>query len=345
MTAMRHSASRFRSRGFSMVELMVSVTISLLILTAIAALYSTMSNSNQALANASQQLLNGSYAAQFLSDDLRHAGYFGGAYTPSTGIPATLPDPCVTNNVATMRAALELPVQGYDGPANPPVSCIPASDFIPGTDVLVVRRASTTVTAPANLNASDLYMQNNNDWTDALNPVLGAGAVANFPLFNKDGVTPADIRKYYVRIYFVSPCNVYATGLTGCTAEADGGRPVPTLKMLELGVASGGALGMSSFALAQGVENLQVDYGIDSSGTGAAQTFVGIPASMNDWMNVMEIKLNLLVRNPKATQGYVDAKTYTLGLDTSVTPGGAFKRHIFTQHVRLTNQAATRETP
>ena len=329
--------------GFSLVELMVSIAVGLIVLAAVTAVFGSMSRSNQALANTSQQIQNGSYAAQFLSDDLRHAGYYGGAYNLAAAPPAALPDPGVTNNAATRRAALALPVQGYDAPAAPPVACILASDFVPGTDVLVVRRVSTVVTPPASLNAQDVYVQNDNDWTDANNPVLNSGLAANFPLLNKDGVTPADIRKYYVRIYYVSPCNVYAPGANACTPAADAGTPVPTLKMLELQAAAGGPT-LTSVALAQGVENLQVDYGIDTGG-GMAQNFVSIPASMADWTNVVEIKLTMLVRNPQATVNYVDTKTYTLGSVTVVTPGGPFKRHVFTQHVRLTNVAQTREQP
>jgi type IV pilus assembly protein PilW len=332
-----------RALGFSLVELMVSIAVGLIVLAAVTAVFSSMSRSNLALANTSQQIQNGSYAAQFLSDDLRHAGYYGGVYNPAAPL-AALPDPCVTNNVATLRAALALPVQGYDAPAAPPVACIPASDFVPGTDVLVVRRVSTVLTLPASLSAQDVYVQNNNDWTDANNPVLNNGLAANFPLLNKDGVTAADIRKYYVRIYYVSPCNVYAPGANACTAAADAGNPVPTLKMLELQASAGGPT-LTSVAIAQGVENLQIDYGIDATGEGLAQNFVSIPASMADWTNVVELKLSMLVRNPQATLNYADAKTYTLGSVTVVTPGGPFKRHVFTQQVRLTNVAETRETP
>jgi len=332
------------SRGFSLIEFMVAIALGLVVLAVVIALYTNLTRSNAALTNASQELQNGSYGVQFLSDDLRHAGYYGGAYSAGSPV-AALPDPCETANVGALRAGLVLPVQGYDAPAAAPIACIPASDFVPGTDVLVVRRASTVVTAPANLNGQDVYLQNNNDWTDANNPALNVGLAPNFPLLNKDGVTPAEIRKYYVRIYFVSPCHLYAPGTTACTASADGGRPVPTLKMLELDPGAGGGAAMSSIALAEGVENLQLDYGIDSTGQGYAQNFVTTPATISDWSNVTEIKLNLLVRNPQPTPGYVDTKAYSLGLAGSLIPGGAFKRHVFTEHVRLNNVAEAREAP
>jgi type IV pilus assembly protein PilW len=323
---------------------MVAMAVGLVLLGAIISLYTTMTRSNAALANASQELQNGSYAVKFLADDLRHAGFYGGAYSATLGALIALPDPCETADVGSLRNALALPVQGYDSSVAVPVNCIPASDFVPGTDVLVLRRASTVVTVPANLSAQDVYIQNNSDVTDASNPALNLGLVANFPLLQRDGTTRAEIRKYYVRIYYISPCDRFAAGAEACSVSADRGRPVPTLKMLELTSGSGGT-SMKSIALAEGVENFQVDYGIDASGQGTAQNFVTIPASLAEWANVAEIKLNLLVRNPLATPAYVDAKTYTLGLAPAVTPGGPFKRHVFTQHVRLTNVAEAREAP
>ena len=338
------SSDRTVIRGFSLVEFMVAIALGLIVLTAVVAQFDSVTRSSTALSNASQQLQNGSYAVRFIADDLRHAGYYGGAYTAAPSALALLPDPCETNDVAALRAALSLPVQGYDAAAVAPISCIPATDFVPGTDVVVVRRASTTVTSPASLEARDVYIQNNNDWTNGDNPALDVGLAANFPMLNKDGATPADIRKYYVRVYYVSPCHLYAAGASSCTSAADGGRPIPTLKMVELGAGSATAV-MSSIALAEGVENFQVDYGIDALGQGYAQNFVTSPATLSDWSNVTEVKLSLLVRNPQATPGYLDIKTYSLGLAGTVTPGGSFKRHLFTQHVRLTNISAAREAP
>jgi len=233
---------------------------------------------------------------------------------------------------------------GYDAPVASPITCIQPADFVPGTDVLVLRRVSTQLTALASLDSQQIYVQNNNDWTDANNPIVNVGVVANFTLLAKDGVTSADLRQYQLRIYYVSPCHRYAAGATACSAGADGGRPVPTLRMLELTAGAGGAR-LDSIALAEGVENLQIDYGVDSAGQGAAQDFVTNPAGLADWGNVTEVKLNLLVRNPQATPGHVDAKTYNLGLSGAVTPAGAFKRHVYTQHVRLNNLGAAREAP
>jgi type IV pilus assembly protein PilW len=58
----------------------------------------------------------------------------------------------------------------------------------------------------------------------------------------------------------------------------------------------------------------------------------------------------VLARNVEPTGGYTDAKTYQLGINAdgsanNVTPGGAYKRHAFTEVVRVTNVSQRKERP
>src|SRR5207249_7634860 len=60
-------------------------------------------------------------------------------------IPATLPNACAVD-VPTLTTAMAVPVQGYDQGANAP-GCL--ADLRAGTDILVVRRASTCAVGAA----------------------------------------------------------------------------------------------------------------------------------------------------------------------------------------------------
>src|SRR4029078_8561234 len=72
------------------------------------------------------------------------------------------PDPCSTT-LATLQAALPVPIQGVDylpGTADLSgtlPSCVP--DHVSGTDVLVTRRARTATIPAASAGAKGLYMQ------------------------------------------------------------------------------------------------------------------------------------------------------------------------------------------
>ena len=66
------------------------------------------------------------------------------------------------------------------------------------------------------------------------------------------------------------------------------------------------------------------------------------PSNLAEWENVMSLRIYLLARNLDATGSYTDVKTYALG-PVTVTPGGAFRRHAYSQLVRLNNPAGRRE--
>jgi type IV pilus assembly protein PilW len=62
-------------------------------------------------------------------------------------------------------------------------------------------------------------------------------------------------------------------------------------------------------------------------------------------MNTVAVRIFVLVRSENKTPGYVDTKTYTLGSTTMGPFNDGYKRHLFTQTVRLTNVSSRRETP
>jgi type IV pilus assembly protein PilW len=341
-----HRIRSSRQRGFTLVELMVTLTLGLFLALGLVQVFASSNESYDALSQAAQQIENGRFAVQTLENDLRHAGYYGEfGFTATAG--GALPDPCEKTNLTAVRDALGFYIQAYDAPGSSPLSCIDDANLVPGTDILVVRRASTLTTAPGALVINELYMQSNADATNSANPILDLGHNASgFSLLRKDGATAAEIRKFLVRIYFVSPCSMPAAGTT-CTAAADGGRPIPTLKRLELGVNPvSGALEMQMQSIAEGIENLQFDYGIDADGDGVPDgVAVSAPGSVADWANVTVAQLHVLARNIKPTPGHVDNKTYDLGIAGSVTPGDNFRRHAFTAQVRMVNPAGRREIP
>lgn len=331
--------------GFTLVELMVSLTIGLLLTLGLVQVFSTSNESYESLNQAAQQIENGRYAVQTLHNDLQHAGYYG-EYAFAGAAGSTLPDPCEISNLTAMRDAITFFVQGYDAPASSPIACLDSANIVPGTDIVVIRRSSTTTTALGAMTANEVYMQATADSTNASNPVLNTGSnAAAFTLFRKDGTTPAEIRKFITRIYFVSPCSVPASGDV-CSAGADGGRPIPTLKRLEMTVnAATGSRELRIESIAEGIENLQIDYGVDTSGDGVPDIFITAPAAAADWGSVMSADIYVLARNIKRVVGTADTKTYNLGAAGSVTPGGNFKRHVFASNVRIVNPASRREEP
>lgn len=350
--------------GFSLVEMMISMTIGLLILLAVISIMVTSSRSQKELEQSGHLVENAHYAVNVLYDDLRHAGYYGHYFVGDLTTPATLPDPCATD-AASLEAALVVPVQGYHAAtlaARPDLTgttCAAAlltnDNLQPGSDILVVRRADTAVLTGTPV-TNEVYLQGN--VTEAAIQI--GSPLANVPATTADGgavtimqrsnatTSAAQIRKLHVGVYFVAPCSE-GSGANGvCTAVDD---TIPTLKRLDLTV-SGGLTAMVLTPVAEGVEIMRLLYGVDSDTTDVNNTGLigdGVPDlyiedPLTQWGAVMSVQLHLLVRAPVATPGHVDNKSFQVAGTAVPAFNDGFRRHVFASEVRLVNLAGPRST-
>jgi type IV pilus assembly protein PilW len=335
--------SRDRQCGLSLIELMVALTIGLFLLAGMIAIFLSSSQSHNELEKASRQIESGRYSIEMLRDDIELAAFFGDLMPAQSVIWAT-PDICATATASlgfVGVGALSLPtgIFGYESADALPSSCNPVvTNRRAGTDVLVIRRVSTEVTAVANVVAGEQYLQVSNCSDAPVEPryVLG-DKQADFVLHairpNPSTCRNGDLnppRKYVVRIFFVADCNV-------CN-PSDG---IPTLKMAEL---VGGSFTVRS--IAEGVENVQFEYGIDTSGADGVPDSYVLASGVANWQDVVAAKAFVLARNTERTTGYSDTKTYVLSSDGSNTVSGGgdqFRRHVYSVAVRANNISGRRQ--
>jgi type IV pilus assembly protein PilW len=343
--------TRNRQGGLSMVELLVAMAIGLMLMAGLVTVFANTSQSQRELQRSSQQIENGRYAMDVLTQDMHHAGYYG-RYAGYTA-PASAPDPCITGDAAALTSAMGFPVQGYVAasqsarPSLGGTSCgtyLPNANLYPGSDVLVIRRADTSPLAVgATAVAGEVYMQTG---IGAVSVQFGNGAAITSAstadgnaasILQKSGAAES-IRKYHVHIYFVAPCSVPSGGGAICTGAGDDlGNPIPTLKRLELSVNAFGALTFNTVPISEGVEALKIEYGIDNSpstanastgiiGDGAPDLYIpnagtASPA-VTDFPNVVSAKVFLVARNSESTTGFKDTKTYAVATPASVMGAG-----------------------
>lgn len=390
MDMIKNNVSGLRQRGFSLIEMLVAITIGLVLLTGLVTYFVNASNNQREMMRSAQQIENGRYALDVLMEDLRLAGYYG-AYSGYSA-PSALPDPC-DNATATLTTALGLPVQGYQAGSmtakpTPSSTCAPSGSWLTaanlkeGSDILVVRYADPVpesvgtagVTGQRYLlsNAVSVAVQTGTSTLACDTDITGSTSSGitrkcNVPvsgdacstLCGTGGSPLGDTRKMIVRIYYVSPCNVPASGSACNGTSDDGGTPIPTLKRLEMTTSS-----WSVVPIAEGVEYMKLQYGVDSSpttanastgliGDGVPDTYKDAPA-LTDFANAVSVRVDLLVRNPEKSAGYTTSKTYNLGVSPSA-PGSPnitigpysdnYRRHVYAAEVRLNNLSGRRENP
>ncbi|MDB5928005.1 MAG: hypothetical protein JWN13_6941 [Betaproteobacteria bacterium] len=338
-----HDAPRAPS-GFSLVELMISITLGMMVLTALAAIFANTSTTRTELERVSQQIDNARYAVDVLSQDLQLAGYYGELAVSGLAVPGALPDPCSVAP-ADWASAIPIAVQGYDDGVGVP-ACVPGS-LKAGTDVVVVRRLRPCIAGAASCDpvvATEPYMQVALCSSSATPYVAGIGSGGGFTLTQKDCATAAGLRRYQLSIYFISNDN-------------GAGVSVPTLKRLDFNGAT-----LTETPLVEGIERLHLEYGIDTNGDGSPDAYTSDPTNFtyagcttcsasNNWSNAMTAKIYVLARTLEASAGFTDNKTYQLGLAADGSPVTAgpfndrFRRHVYSAAVRLMNPSGRRDTP
>jgi len=162
-------------------------------------------------------------------------------------------------------------------------------------------------------------------------------------------------RAYVVHIYYIATDN-------------GNGSPIPTLTRLDF---NGNAFGV--LPMVEGIEWFNLEYGIDTDNDGSPDGYGADPnvftlpgcttcTAVENWGNVMTVRINLLARNIDRSPCYTATKTYTLGRDAAgaainVAPPHAhyvdpvngsihgYRRHAYTSLVRVVNAAERRDTP
>lgn len=339
-----------RSAGFSLVELMVAITLSLLLLGGVVAIFGSSRTSYESTDQLSRVQENGRLALQQMSRHIRSAGFTGCSRQPNF-IATSL------NSPGDLQwNFLEGPVRGFDAGASgwtPALSSVPgATDStdgaIEGSDILVVRgprldaipmTVITTMASPEDaleveaatgLDADgDVVMAyscegvtffhavpaGNNLVHDAGTGVPGNQfATTSYPLRRDSEVVPVETVVYYV-------------------APSAGTVPADTNSLWRRrGI-------LDPEELVQGVEQMQLEYGIDTNSDRVVDSYGKATATTN-WQRVISVRVALLVRSLEEYGTDTDQRSYRLTADTTVAaPGDRRLREVFTSTVSIRNKA------
>jgi type IV pilus assembly protein PilW len=325
--------------GLSLIELMISITLGLMILSGVAFVFVNTSQARNEIERTSRQIENGRYAIELLTDDLALAGYYGELDVGALTAPGALPTDQCSISAVDWLAWIPLHIQGFDGGAGFSAATCALTNHKAGTDVLVIRRTRTCVAGTTGCDsvvAGNPYVQVSLCSTEATLNKIGVEGTETFDLKQNDCTNVAVKRQYYVHIYYISTDN-------------GSGANVPTLKRIALEGTS-----WTTTPLVEGIEQMNLVYGVDSTVApgpdGSPDTYTAAPANITEWLNVVSVQIYLLARNLETSPDYTDGKTYNLGIDSlgaalNVTPADNYRRHIYSSVVRLNNPAGRKDTP
>lgn len=330
------------SRGFSLIELMIALTIGLVVLTVLATVFARTSSGRGDLERVTRLVENSRFAADIVGEDVEHAGFYGTFLPPSDTVFVNA-SPCGWNTAdvtqlgwqpTAVPARYPAQIQGWDDPLANVVelNCLP--NRVAGTDVLAIRRVSSQTVTTAQVANTSVYVQASQCINDpVLLRVSNDSSQFSLRTANCAVGSLAGIRRYFVRVYYVAGCN-----------ECNPSDGIPTLKRMEVVDNV-----YRVVSLAEGVANLQFEYAFDTDGDSVpdqlltSTTATGATAS---WANVVAVRMHLLMRSSEPGSSADTTPTiFSMGPGhTAETCPDRYKCRLLTTTFRLNNIAGRRET-
>ena len=331
-------ARRRHERGLTLIELMIALVIGLLIVAAVSVLFAGSSRSRREVELSADVNENGRYAIDVLNRELSQTGFYGSLVSP-TAAPTPINTPALVgaamcqNGIASLvdwKDSLTYHVLGLGSAAGANTDADPSCVARKvGTDALFVQRASTCavgeVDCPAESNAN-AYLQVSECGSEySAKPIVLERGLSNPDPFTLQTKTcagvPAPKRKFIRRIYYVSTANA----LSYRDIPLVGGFPDPVV-------------------LVENVEQMQIEYAVDSTADGTPDTFA---ASPTDWTQVIGARLWLLAGSSDPSQNTKNAAKFVLGADTTVeiaaNAAGNLKRRVYSSYISFVTPKARRE--
>jgi type IV pilus assembly protein PilW len=348
-----------RDRGFSVVELMIAMTLSLILIAGVLSLVYTSKATYLENERVGRNQEGGRAAFEMILRDVRGAGFQGCAqpiqFAPNNQLA----------NATSLLWKLDVPLQGYEGssgswtPALDPVLADATPAPSPNNDIIVVRTTRAGLpsftTSVDTLSSDDIVVTKNvaqkvggktfvisdchGETFFAASEIKDDGTTATLKR-NTGGTAPTNESADLVSPFFlgaqVAPVDTVVYYIApGSTAATLGGQPGPSLWRIISGLNGG-----NPQEIIPGVERMEVQYGVDTDSDTVIDQYVDADAvdAANNWNNVISARVAILVRSPEPNAPRADTKTYSLLSKVAGPFNDRYERSVFSTTVTLRNR-------
>ena len=365
--------------GLTLVELLVAITLGAIILSGAVTLFVNNRDSYKSTNELSRLHETARYALGMMVSDIRVAGYFGCADRGDAvalnvaAAAGQLWDFNLNSDVGAIIPAIE----GFE-------SDFPLNDFMPSgfdvtvgndgaggdilanTDAITLRyiAGSMADVAPANgtldyrvtanvLNGTGSTVTVDSTAGFALNQVAAIADCGGTDIFRISATPTATtvqanaVSRGYnaISLPMIAPY-VGVRYYIGDNGRGPGGEAYPSLyrTIIRPDSTPGVALSESRQELFEGVENMQILYGVDTSGNGVPDRYVpsgvsplGAADPAGNWANLVSVRIAILVRTIDQYGRDADMNVYQVNNITVDRPGDNRRRRVFTTTTKVRN--------
>ncbi len=315
-----------RQQGLTLVELMVAITLSLVLLAGVLLVFSANKTTYRMQNGLGTLQENGRYAMRQIVGDLQMAGY-GGCLSPHLN-----PKPRVINLVSSSPPFLDDFAAGEFFSGSDSGGTFGGQTALANTDSIEIRgplRSNVTFVAGEIISTAAVEVLGAasgfaNDEFLLISDCAGADIfrASNVTAPNANGnttithVAPQNTQAALSRIFGAD--SVVMEFVTHTYFVSDTGRDTPSGQdILALYRSDGGP----AVELVDGVENLQIDYALDTVGDGEIDTFKTASAmSAAEWSEIMAIRVALLMNSVEDASAVPAPYTFFPVQSTPINP-------------------------
>lgn len=333
-----------KSQGFSLVELMIAMTIGLVVLVALGYVFIGSRQSFRTTDAMSRIQENARYALQSMSQNIRMVGFSGcGNLLNLTVYPvppaAVAPAPALTS--------LNM-ISGQDASAAPAVI---NTIVRPAGDTLTIFGAFSSPVSIVGTAAAGAVPVNGNPYGFKVGDILLATNCVSANVFSVAGLSPATATTPIgTTVTFTPGANLQGSYIANTNGDPYVMKLDQYTYFVGVNPSGGRSLYRSSLndgivELVENVWDMQVLYGYDSTNSGAASAYFSA-ANVPAWTGVVSVRINLLMvsadkvlSGPQTYQYFADAAT-TRSATTPVVGAADYLllHQVFTTTVGLRNR-------
>lgn len=332
-----HNPGRFRERGLSLVELMVSLAISATLLAGLSEILLAIRISDRTQEANSRMQESGQFAVTFLGEDVRMAGFMGcsstiatnqvnnlmtglpASFQPTTGIQgweANNTDPGdISNHVDDVAVTSTAVGWGTSGG-----NVLQNINVVPGTDIIRVWGAGDSLTATSlakegsinSMSQATYYTLNTSVFNVSAGDILMISDCTQADIAHACGVTTVAGTPDTLDISLdntCAPANTTSTLRSSTLASVNvlsgnlyfigkrGDVATNPPALFRRPLASDGTLG-TAVELVEGVANMQILYGENTNNDGDNSADSYVPADqVSNWTDVVSVRITFLVQS------------------------------------------------
>jgi type IV pilus assembly protein PilW len=323
--------------GYNLTELMIAVTLGLLLIGGVIQIFISNKQAFRIQEASARNQENGRFSIQFLTKDIRMAGFFGcGSIVTSPTNMADVNGDGIADAVADFAGN---GLQGYEYTDLPiavsDTQNLTAAEVRPGTDIIAIKRGADTgvklknnldtINAQIQLEAAtaagmftaddilfisdclmaDIFAANNVSQSGTTTTISHSTAANTGNFLSKAYQKDAQVMKMINTVYYI------------------GTNPIGEPALFRRSMGNAGV--MADEELVVGVEDMQITYGEDTDGDHAANLYVDAPA-VGDMTQVVSVRIDLGIRSTEDN------------LTETVAHGDRRLRHTFSTTITIRNR-------